>query len=947
MIKNPKALRFNLAKKLCQLMRVIEAFSEQMYDREYQEQLLYEKYDPLILQSINSYNEKAAPVAAQLEQDRVLLEQEIDSDYRARVDALRTDLADHCASAVENVDKFQEKVIEDIEKIMNEINLIKSRIEERQTAIESLCDERRARIAESARSARERMKQEVLNHDDEASRRISELHTRSEAALAALRDAHEKEKRDTITDFENNKRGLDSMSKLQTLKTKILNVRESLISTRANAEAVITSQNEKTRVLRLKLEGICRGMFDLAVSRENHERESREAQAKLKEEIARRRDDAQKAKELEIMELREKLKHATQETEEKIARLHEVLEERKERMHANENSSDAEWKKLQEKHKKELQEINAETVETRMKEESELEEKKKTLAETIEKQKKEIEEARERLEKLKENLQKSLEEQKRKGEKLIDEENERFKEVKNAILEEIEAKKHGHDASARKNAGIIRELEEEIDKMNRNHEEETEKKRIEREKEESELRFELEEAQRKKKEEYEAAKLARHEKQKHDLEKEEERLHEDLKAHEVKLENEFQDALKKVSDEFSKRDEQEKLEREYEERIQKLIRKRDEIVIPSGDAEKFAALDKTIKELENKRREELERVELHEREVNNDWDAKFEAEKKRHAEKMSSFQNIDDRETEKSQLRQQITDAEKEQESTQKEFDEFIREEKEKHKRIMTDLKNRLEQSNQETDAETLRRTIEDLQRSNREEMERTKAGFAKEVEDLKQKKRREKESHASFMADIAKKMQEMEKERQETVTRITETENQETATHKTAIEKAKREKEALMQDERRKHKENIEILKQEGNRLAQAISTAKAQFEKAYTEQKNSFQSSLDEMERQTREGFEKMKQEWIGLRDFYDEKISVLKNEIQKISDLYEQRPPRPQDTELIQKLEENVNLAKSQLQASVKELLECKKLFVSQEKEYNRRFGGGPKVGTFNPQ
>ena len=94
-------------------------------------------------------------------------------------------------------------------------------------------------------------------------------------------------------------------------------------------------------------------------------------------------------------------------------------------------------------------------------------------------------------------------------------------------------------------------------------------------------------------------------------------------------------------------------------------------------------------------------------------------------------------------------------------------------------------------------------------------------------------------------------------------------------------------------------------------------------------------------------MKHDWIGMRDFYDEKIGVLVNERQKIIDMYEQRPPRHQDAEMIANLESNLKLAVSQVQTGVKELVEFKKLFVTQEKEYNRRFGRGPKVGTLHPQ
>jgi len=61
-VKNPKALTFNVAKKLCQLHKVIYLFRAQISEREFRIESLRGRYDPPIDQSLSRYQAAAEAV---------------------------------------------------------------------------------------------------------------------------------------------------------------------------------------------------------------------------------------------------------------------------------------------------------------------------------------------------------------------------------------------------------------------------------------------------------------------------------------------------------------------------------------------------------------------------------------------------------------------------------------------------------------------------------------------------------------------------------------------------------------------------------------------------------------------------------------------------------------------------------------------------------------------
>jgi hypothetical protein len=126
-------------------------------------------------------------------------------------------------------------------------------------------------------------------------------------------------------------------------------------------------------------------------------------------------------------------------------------------------------------------------------------------------------------------------------------------------------------------------------------------------------------------------------------------------------------------------------------------------------------------------------------------------------------------------------------------------------------------------------------------------------------------------------------------------------------------------------------------------FSKAATAFEKKSRENCAQYQSSLSEIVRTLHIEQEKRRQDWLTMSAFYDEKIGVLSQKRESAMRVFNDSPSRQSEIDIITKLEGLCQTKMLQLNNAVSAYQDCKKLLVKQEKEGNRRFGKGPKVGT----
>ena len=81
-------------------------------------------------------------------------------------------------------------------------------------------------------------------------------------------------------------------------------------------------------------------------------------------------------------------------------------------------------------------------------------------------------------------------------------------------------------------------------------------------------------------------------------------------------------------------------------------------------------------------------------------------------------------------------------------------------------------------------------------------------------------------------------------------------------------------------------------------------------------------------------------------ENKYNQLNDRYNEITDLYDGRPARPEDLELIQSLQEEVLTKEAAIKKAAEDMRFYKLELINREQSYNAMFGAQPMVGLMNP-
>lgn len=81
-------------------------------------------------------------------------------------------------------------------------------------------------------------------------------------------------------------------------------------------------------------------------------------------------------------------------------------------------------------------------------------------------------------------------------------------------------------------------------------------------------------------------------------------------------------------------------------------------------------------------------------------------------------------------------------------------------------------------------------------------------------------------------------------------------------------------------------------------------------------------------------------------DQKYRQLNDRFMEITELYDQRPARPEDLELIQTLQEEIVQKEAAIKKAGEDMRFYKLELINREQSYNAMFGAQPSVGLINP-
>ena len=95
-----------------------------------------------------------------------------------------------------------------------------------------------------------------------------------------------------------------------------------------------------------------------------------------------------------------------------------------------------------------------------------------------------------------------------------------------------------------------------------------------------------------------------------------------------------------------------------------------------------------------------------------------------------------------------------------------------------------------------------------------------------------------------------------------------------------------------------------------------------------------------------EKIRQEMNIMKEMADEKCYEWEQKYAELNEIFENRPSRPEDLELIQQLSADNQIKEEALKKAIDDLKFYKLELVNREDNYNKMFGANPLVGVLNP-
>ena len=168
---NSKALKFNVSKKLSQLMKVIQLFESQIADRQFQMSYLHNTIDPQINKYLDDYRSYMDTYNSKVDAERKEVQQKIEKLYNHKYQTLKDDATAYITSAEANMKKYEEKILDDLADLQKQIKSIMNQMGNKTTAMETYCNNAKTEIDKQISKLQETYKKEVESHDTESKKK--------------------------------------------------------------------------------------------------------------------------------------------------------------------------------------------------------------------------------------------------------------------------------------------------------------------------------------------------------------------------------------------------------------------------------------------------------------------------------------------------------------------------------------------------------------------------------------------------------------------------------------------------------------------------------------------------------------------------------------------------------------------------------------------------------
>ncbi len=111
-------------------------------------------------------------------------------------------------------------------------------------------------------------------------------------------------------------------------------------------------------------------------------------------------------------------------------------------------------------------------------------------------------------------------------------------------------------------------------------------------------------------------------------------------------------------------------------------------------------------------------------------------------------------------------------------------------------------------------------------------------------------------------------------------------------------------------------------------------------------YKAQLDKLIKEQIQETEEMKAQFANVHSLLDQKYKQLEERFEELQELYDTRPSRNEDLELIRTLQEQCSEKDNQLKKAAEDMKFYKLELMNREDSYNKVFGSKPVVGIYNP-
>ena len=941
MSKKPSALKFNVNKKLSQLMKVIQFFNAQLSEIEFQKNYLFSTYEPEMNSKLDDYSKKATESQDLIKEANDLMSKQLDKQYQTKIETLKSDLAAYVNAAVDNISKFEVKMGDDCSQILAEIDEINESIEKRKEEYEKSIDKFAAELDKSIAQEKDKFKQELDELNAKSNEKLKELQENNKKQLDEINAEHQKGVEGIMKPgvASKGKRQAEIEKKCDNIKNKIAALNKEIREMKANVSDLTEHNSMKLKQVREQSRGL---QAEIANSEENRKKilAMNEEERKLKENEYKSKIEAQ----TNILELN-KEKHKEdlfdwrnkQKTESDKMKI--KYSDESQRIRDQFDNLDDSLQKLIDEQNKEIEKLKKKHEDYRKQAELRIKEKNKEAELMIKDNEVETKKLQDELNGVNTDHGKAKQERGIKREKLINAENERFI-VEQQKLFGLKKESENSEESSKNRSSQLAALLEEISKM-----------RMKFDKEISDYEAETDQLVNSKiaendtsinahrvadKAEYDST-VNQYNKKLKELNEKQDAEYEELKA---RLEKEFESTLQELRNNGLDRKELTEFVQKYTEIFNVEKKKLDGF--EDIQAEDFSALDNEIRTRKLELDEAREKIETERANIAVEWTQKFTEEDRRHGAIMGGDGKGDEREQLRIKVVKELEEERQSRLNDEADINKKISDETAAHKEKMEAVKKKLDELIDRTHQDALEKTAKDLQdelddlnrkmnQSEQMKVEEHKKNIHDVNENFENAKKELDKNEEEILGKIKRDRQEMENDL------ATANEREESA-----LENAKDLAQKQLQlEDRNFQREKDRLLKdiEESKKLA---AEGDHGSDKVLLSNRSRHESEEIVLIKENEAEIQKINKDWSAMNDFYEERITVLQERVDKARNRMATLSPRPQEVAMIEKLTGDLSLITYRLKNAAIELKNDHELVLTQEKVYNQKFGKSPKIG-----